>query len=139
MELRIPATVLQEIRTHARETAPVECCGFLIGSKEGDARIVRAARRATNVDSDATARYQVDSREVLAVEREFRSGDDQWIGIYHSHPAGDEAPSMYDEAHAWPWYIYLIVAPDSRSPGRVAAWILDEGSRKFRSIALRIG
>jgi len=40
MELRIPRPILADMQAHAQETYPQECCGFLIGRKDGDARLV---------------------------------------------------------------------------------------------------
>lgn len=136
--LRIPQDILSALRAHAREAYPEECCGFLIGRKDGDARVVEQARRTRNVEtSDRHVRYTIDNREILAVEHEFR-GDTRLVGIYHSHPDYPAKPSDVDARRAWPWYAYIILAVVRGEPGDATAWVFDEDRREFRSLALRV-
>ena len=138
MELRIPRVFLAEIQAHAKETYPEECCGFLIGRKDGDARLVEQARRTQNVHPDhRQTRYTIDNRAILAVEREFR-GETRLVGIYHSHPDYPAKPSAFDAERAWPWYAYLILAVVRGEPGEATAWTIDEDRREFRELSLRV-
>ncbi len=134
MVVRLPRPVLDELHAHAVAAYPEECCGFLIGRRDGDARLVERSRRAANVHPEPRqSRYSIDSWEVLQVEREFR-GETRLVGIYHSHVDAPARPSAFDLARAWPWYAYVIVAVVRREPGEVTAWELREEQRTFQEI-----
>jgi len=138
MELRIPRPVLADLHAHARESYPEECCGFLIGRKDGDARLVELSRRTPNVHPDGRGtRYTIDNRAILAVEREFR-GETRLVGIYHSHPDYPAKPSAFDEKRAWPWYAYVILAVVRGELGEATAWTFDDERREFREVSLRV-
>jgi len=138
MELRIPRPVLADLHAHARESYPEECCGFLIGRKDGDARLVELSRRTPNVHPDGRGtRYTIDNRAILAVEREFRR-ETRLVGIYHSHPDYPAKPSAFDAERAWPWYAYVVLAVVRGEPGDATAWAFDEDRREFRAAALEI-
>lgn len=137
-EVRIPRAVLAAMEAHAREARREECCGFLIGTREGAVRSVVEARRGANVEPASRAtRYRLDPGEVLAVERECRGATTRLVGFYHSHVSGPPRPSAYDEERAWPWYAYVIVAAsDPDSPP--TAWVLDEAGRTFHEVPVRL-
>jgi proteasome lid subunit RPN8/RPN11 len=103
----IPDAVMAAMVAHAREEAPRECCGLLIG--KGDL-VVRSVR-AKNADPRAT-RYLIDPRDHFAAMREARSEGAEVIGAYHSHPASPPVPSPTDiaEANSGPDFVYVIVS-----------------------------
>lgn len=139
MEIRIPRPVVADIHAHARETYPEECCGFLLGAESGEHRIVAENRRARNVHPDSRrVRYTIDPHDVLRIVREVR-GDVQHIGFYHSHVDGPAVPSTWDLERAWPYYVYTIVPVDPDRAGELTGWILDDGARAFRPVAVRVG
>lgn len=92
---------------HAREEAPRECCGLLVGI--GDS-IVRSVR-ARNLDAKAT-RYLVDPGDHFAAIRGARSEGLEVIGAYHSHPSSAPVPSATDvaEADSGSDVLYVIVS-----------------------------
>lgn len=138
MEIRIPRPTLADLQAHAREAYPEECCGFLIGRKEGEARIVEASRRTPNVHPDhRETQYTIDNAAILAVEHEFR-GETRLVGLYHSHPDSPAKPSDFDARRAWPWYVYVILAVVRGEPGDATAWTFDEDRREFRELSLRV-
>lgn len=138
MELRIPRRFVDEIRAHALETYPEECCGFLIGREDGDARVVTRGRRARNVHPETReTRYTIEPRDVLQVDRESR-GEDRLLGFYHSHPGQGARPSEFDRSRAWPWYVYAILELQDREPAGFTAWRLDEETRTFVEVAVHI-
>jgi proteasome lid subunit RPN8/RPN11 len=105
-ELGIRATVLDAIVAHAREAAPAECCGLLLGSP---ASIVEAAR-TRNVADDAESRFLIDPKDHIDGRREARLRSLQVVGFYHSHPRSPAEPSARDRAEAsYPDDLYLIV------------------------------
>lgn len=136
MTLRLPAAEAEKIRRHAREAYPEECCGFLLG-REGSPRVVEEARPAQNVHPEMrNVRYTIDPHAILAADRETRASGRALLGFYHSHPDHPPRPSAYDEAHAWPWYAYVILEVRGGEPKGMTAWQLDEEQRVFKRLPL---
>lgn len=95
-----------EIIAHAREEAPIECCGILAGA---DGRIMKLYR-ARNAEN-SPYRYSVDSRDLLAIWRDADANGWEFVGIYHSHTASPAYPSPTDvRLAAYPDAIYLLVS-----------------------------
>lgn len=103
----ISSSVIAEMLAHARDEAPRECCGLLIGSGDSVARSVRAR----NLDEKAT-RYLIDPADHFAALRSARADGLDVIGAYHSHPSSAPVPSATDiaEANSGSDFIYVIVS-----------------------------
>ena len=98
---------------HARETAPRECCGVLIG--RGD-EIVEAVR-ARNIADSPGSRFLIDPADHFAARRAARERGLEVIGFYHSHPASPAEPSPSDLAEfSYPGSLYLIVSLRAEPP-----------------------
>ena len=97
-----------DIVSHARETAPAECCGLLIGASGGGA-IVEAVR-TRNVSADPN-RFEINPEDHIKARRAARQRALDVLGFYHSHPHSAATPSETDLAEAlYPGYLYLIVS-----------------------------
>jgi desampylase len=83
------------MRAAAKDAAPDECCGLLLG---GEA--IEEARPAANVATDPLRRFEIDPQSLVDAHRGARAGELQVIGYYHSHPAGPGEPSDTDRAMA---------------------------------------
>ena len=77
---------------HARETAPIECCGLIGGVGDRALKIYRA-RNA----EQSRVRYTIHPDDMLHAVREieFENGWDT-LAIYHSHPMSEAFPSPTD-------------------------------------------
>ena len=85
--LKLSQAVYDEIRRHGEETYPNECCGALLGTVEGDTRIVSASARCRNLRTDSAAdRYEIDPVEMVRIQRDARPRGLDIVGFYHSHP-----------------------------------------------------
>ncbi len=105
--IEVRQSVLDELIAHAREEAPNECCGVLVGAQ---GRIERAVRARNTLGSPT--RYQIDPRDQIAAVRSARERGQDVVGFYHSHPGSRPAPSATDRAEAaYPGHCYLIVFP----------------------------
>ena len=95
---------------HAREEAPRECCGLLVGRENTVVRSVRAR----NLDPKAT-RYLINPEDHFAAIRTARSDGLEVVGAYHSHTASAPVPSATDitEANSGPDFLYVIVSPET--------------------------
>jgi proteasome lid subunit RPN8/RPN11 len=122
----LAAGVAQQITSHAREAAPRECCGLLLGTSS---RIDESVR-TRNVDPRPN-RFQVDPAEHIAWNRRLRGTGRTVVGVYHSHPASPAEPSASDIAEAhYREFIHLIVSLASIAAPSIRAFrIIDGGVR----------
>jgi len=105
-EMQIAASALSDILRHARETAPRECCGLLVGHGS----LVLESVRSPNVDPDPS-RYEIDARVHVATNRRLRGTSRAVIGAYHSHPHSPAWPSASDLAETYyAEFIWVIVS-----------------------------
>jgi proteasome lid subunit RPN8/RPN11 len=120
--LTISERALHDILSHAREEAPRECCGLLVGT--GDT-VVRSVR-ARNLEASAT-RYLIDPGDHFKAIRAARTEGLDIVGAYHSHPASAPVPSPTDisQAENGPDFLYLIVSP---SDGDHRVFRIDAGT-----------
>jgi len=120
-----------EIRRHATETYPDECCGALIAA--GDA-IVEAFPLPNSTAAGARRRFLVGPEDYRLAEARARERRGQLAGFYHSHPDHPATPSEHDLAQAWPNLTYVIVAVSGRAPGDLKSWRLLEDRSGFEEI-----
>jgi proteasome lid subunit RPN8/RPN11 len=104
----LDAAARADMLQHAREEAPNECCGLLIGRRGSVERSVRARNL-----QPGPARYLIDPLDHFEAIRSARSQGQQVVGAYHSHPASPPAPSEWDIAEATGArdFLYVIVSP----------------------------
>ncbi len=107
----------------ARESAPEECCGILIGRHpQADIRVVTRVVRTENAKASHRERsYEIAPSELLAAWRMARAGGERILGFYHSHPSGSSRPSARDRVEAWSGMSYVIVAPADEAC-RLTSW-----------------
>ncbi len=105
----MPARLLNEMASHARETYPEECCGLLLGdARERFQDVVRCANVMTRLHRSDPARYPRDGREAFHMnEQDYldasHAAEDRGLavtGIYHSHVGYGAYLSEMDQAYA---------------------------------------
>jgi proteasome lid subunit RPN8/RPN11 len=122
--VRLPDAVRADIVAHAREEAPNECCGLLIG--RGSA--IHESVRARNLLASPT-RYLLDPAVHIAANRSLRGSARAVIGVYHSHPRSPAVPSARDLGEAlYPEFIWLIVSLAAPGSPEVAAYRMHDGA-----------
>ena len=128
--VRLRECIRTELLAHARQDAPNECCGMLIGRD----RMIEESVRVRNIASSPTTRYLLDPAEHIAINKRLRGTPQSVIGVYHSHPRSPAVPSEADCAEAlypdFVWVIVSLVDPEAN----VAAFILTGGA--FDSVPL---
>ena len=93
------------VLAHARDAAPHECCGVLLGVGP---RIAQAVR-GRNLEA-GTTRFLLDPHDHIEARRQARSGHQEVLGFYHSHPHSAAVPSPTDVAEAtYPDALSVIV------------------------------
>lgn len=135
--MKITDAQLKEIYTHAQETYPYECCGFLLGRFADNQ--VTAVRRATNQNQDRTDRFIISPEEYAQVQFAADDAALDIIGIYHSHPDWPPIPSQTDLESAWEEIFYLITSIHEQHPLNTTVWRLsDDSPRRFQGVPLEI-
>lgn len=101
-----------DIVAHAREDAPSECCGLLVGAGEAVTESVRTKNLSSNPN-----RFEIDPADHIRVRRQCRGRGVDVLGFYHSHPRSAAVPSASDRTEAlYPNHLYLIVSVRSDRP-----------------------
>jgi proteasome lid subunit RPN8/RPN11 len=109
--VRIVRSVLEEISAQAARTPEMECCG-LLGGVDG---VITRIYPVENALASPTA-YEIAPKDLFRIMRQMRADGVQLMGIYHSHPTGDNSPSPTDIARAfYPDAIYFIASPSCAS------------------------
>jgi proteasome lid subunit RPN8/RPN11 len=128
--ITIAARVIDEVIAHAREDAPLECCGLLVAG--GGA--IDEAVRTRNAKASRTA-YLVDPEDHFAAIKRARQAGRRIAGAYHSHPRSPAVPSPADlrEAHD-PDLVYLIVSLADPLAPSVRAFAIRDGQYRERQI-----
>ena len=134
--IKIPASILREIYDHMEASYPHECCGLMVGTSQSGDRVVHAARRCKNLNTDrAHDRYDMDPMCWLKTEREFEGTAWSIIGIYHSHPDHPSRASQTDTDAALGAgmidYSYVIVSVQKGTVASAQSWALNESEKKF--------
>ena len=121
--MNIPQHVADDVLAHAREEAPRECCGILLGTPAGIVEIVRARNLA-----GGTTRFVIDPQDHITARRHGRSRQLEVVGFYHSHPRSAPYPSETDLAESdYPGAVHLIAGvSDTGQELRLYTW--DDGS-----------
>ena len=115
--------VLDRMVEEARRTPRQECCGLLAGQ----GGVITAAFPAVNVLASATA-FEIAPEELFRLFREMRAAGLDFLGIYHSHPEGDNSPSSRDVERAYyPDVAYFIVSPQRSAPQPIRAFSISNG------------
>jgi proteasome lid subunit RPN8/RPN11 len=137
--IRLAGSWASEIRAHARETYPEECCGALLGRSGPAGAAVDRVIRVENTRPDSRARrFEIRPEQYARLEQEAEREALELLGFYHSHPDHPARPSEFDREHALPSFHYLIVSvPDSR-PGAMTSWRLSEDRAAFERETLRL-
>lgn len=119
--MRVARAVLDAVIAHARETAPAECCGLLLG-RDG---VVVESVRTVNVADERETRFVIDPKGHIDGRREARRRGLEVAGFYHSHPRSAPSPSATDRVEAsYPDHLYLIVSL-AHEPPEVRLFSLD--------------
>ena len=128
-QIRIERRVIEAMLAHVRGEPTIECCGLLAGvGIPGVGCEITEILRAENALHSAT-QYEIAPRELLRLHREMRERGLELMGIYHSHPRGENAPSPTDIAKAYyPDVAYVILSPREDAPRPVRAFSIRDGA-----------
>ena len=122
--IRIASEPWAEMVAHARETYPNECCGAMLGSTDGEQKVVRVAQPLQNAFEGAqAARYELRPADLLAADKAARERRMDLIGIYHSHPDCDAYFSKTDLQNSCPWYSFVVLSIQKGEFHHANSWL----------------
>jgi len=109
--IRIESEPWAAMVAHARASYPNECCGAMLGSTDGETKLVRESIALQNAfDGAQAARYELRPEDLLAADKAARERHMDLIGIYHSHPDCDAYFSTTDLQNSCPWYSFVVLS-----------------------------
>lgn len=122
-----------EMKRHAEDSFPEECCGSMLGRERenGVREIVRVIPAHNTKDENRKRRFLIGPDVMLAAEKAARAASLDVLGIYHSHPNHPSQTSDFDRDHAWPFYSYLIVSCIDGKAAQVQSWRLRDDRSQF--------
>lgn len=107
MKVTITRQAYESILAQARQDAPVESCGYLLGLDKENATENYAM---TNIDH-AEEHFSLDPKEQFAAVKYARQNGLKIVGNWHSHPASPSRPSQEDIRLAFdPSILYFIIS-----------------------------
>jgi len=112
--------LFEALLREARRSLPNECCGLLGGRGHQALRLFPA----TNELASPTA-FEIPVRELFSTVRGLREENLELVGIYHSHPGGENVPSVRDRERAYyPEAAYVILSPQQGVERPVRAFLI---------------
>jgi proteasome lid subunit RPN8/RPN11 len=122
--IRIEAEPWAAMVSHARATYPNECCGAMLGSTDGENKLVKVALALENAFQGAqAARYELRPEDLMAADRAARERRMDLIGIYHSHPDCDAYFSKTDLQNSCPWYSFVVLSIQKGEFHHANSWL----------------
>jgi proteasome lid subunit RPN8/RPN11 len=122
--IRIQSDPWAAMVAHAQSTYPNECCGAMLGSLDGDTKVVSEALALRNAFEGAqAARYELRPEDLLAADKAARERGMDLIGIYHSHPDCDAYFSQTDLKNSCPWYSFVVLSIQKGEFHHANSWL----------------
>lgn len=118
----LPLALRAELFTHARQQAPLECCGLLGGHRNKNTWRARRVYQLVNEAHSTTEFLALEG--LIAPFKQMRAEGEELVGIYHSHPTTPPMPSATDLArNYYPQTPHLIISLRAPEP-ELAAFLL---------------
>lgn len=119
---------IDDMVAHAKQDAPVECCG-LLARKDGD---IVAVYRAENAEA-SPYRFSIGPKEQLRIQRAMDDAEQEWAGFYHSHTGSPAVPSPTDirqmSTFFGPPYVHFLVGLKDPEAPEIRVWYIEDGER----------
>ena len=113
MEITITESAYQSLLAQARKDAPIESCGYLLGT---DKQTVTENYPMRNIDQ-SEEHFSFDPKEQFAAVKYARQHGLVIVGNWHSHPASPSRPSAEDIRLALdPNILYFILSLADEQP-----------------------
>ncbi|MDA0338476.1 MAG: M67 family metallopeptidase [Proteobacteria bacterium] len=132
-------THLGQIRRAARLAYPNECCGLLVGRREGDQLEVDQVVESANLSAQPRNSFEIDMALRLTLQKDLRGTGRDLVGHYHSHPDGSPETSPPDKEQAWESnLVWMILSISETTVARPRAFAFQEGTKSFQEVPLAL-
>ena len=133
MNLVISNNLLQEILLHGEHAYPEEGVGLLLGTENGDNRLVQSILELNNSREGPARhnRYLITAVDMMRAENQAVEMGMDILGVFHSHPDHPNKPSEYDLERAMPWFSYLITSINDGMARESCSWRLADNRSDF--------
>ena len=122
--IRIESGPWAAMAAHAEAAYPNECCGAMLGTLDGDNKLVVESIALQNAFEGAqAARYELRPEDLLAADKAARERHMDLIGIYHSHPDCDAYFSTTDLQNSCPWYSFVVLSVQQGKFHHANSWL----------------
>ena len=129
-------THFSDIRCHAKEAYPLECCGAFLGmyvdGKKQVSEVIRLDNEWGN-DDEKYRRFEISGQDYLSLEKRAKELNQTLLGFYHTHPDHEASPSETDLTYAWPFFSYIILSVKKGIPETMNSFELDIDNGVFVS------
>ncbi|ACI19963.1 M67 family metallopeptidase [Dictyoglomus thermophilum] len=116
MEILLPKDIFKILVVHSIHEYPFEACGIL-GGEMGDKNInIKSYFITKNVAPNPYREYLIDPLEEIKIFRYMNKVGQNFVGVYHSHPDGDEYLSDKDKEDMLSNICYLIFSVRFNNP-----------------------
>lgn len=130
MTLQFSNSDFEQMRRHAEEAYPHECCGVLLGELTGEEHRVTRVVPCPNTRKNSEHRYEIAPVELVRIQRDAREAGLEIIGFYHSHPDHGALWSDTDLENAhWIGCSYVITSVDKGRSRETRSFLLS-GTRE---------
>lgn len=133
--IRLRREHLDAMVEHAREDAPIECCGML-ASRDGE---VVTLHRARNREA-SPYRFDIDPLETKKILERIDDAGSELAGFYHSHTGSPAVPSPTDVRMMGPLfgppYVHFVVGLERPEEPSVRAWYIEGTEKREQSYEL---
>ena len=108
-EILIPDSFLADLMQHANEESPYEACAMLLGNTDEETWQTTEIFLTENIDK-SEINFTISNEQLLEGYKRAEEKGLDIVGIFHSHPKSEAAPSDTDikfmKGNPVPWVIY---------------------------------
>tara|TARA_B100000929_G_scaffold118636_1_gene94022 strand:- start:9836 stop:10183 length:348 start_codon:yes stop_codon:yes gene_type:complete len=108
----------------------------LIGQED---HVIEALSLPNTTAEGPRQRFLVSPEDYRIAEERAFAAEHELLGFYHSHPDHPARPSQNDLAHAWPFFVYVILAVREGDPADLTAWRLLDDRSAFGVVEVTCG
>jgi proteasome lid subunit RPN8/RPN11 len=131
--------LVRSVLAHLESEYPLEGCGLLFGTRDGDEAIATWYAGIRNADTTRQPDwFEMDPKAVWWADTDARRAGLSMLAVVHSHPNHPARPSARDLERAWPGLVYLIASVRDGRAAEWTCWTLDETGQAFRPVIVRM-
>src|SRR5688572_32144649 len=133
--IRLQREHVDAMIAHAKEDAPIECCGVL-AARDGEVVALHRARNREN----SPYRFDIDPLETKKILEAIEDAGTDLAGFYHSHTGSPAVPSPTDVRMMGPLfgppYVHFVVGLEDPEKPSVRVWYIEGVEKSEQSYDL---